>query len=164
MLVKGVRGHDYSTYSSTSLPSSFMVSNIEIRIEANVKVLGISRLCAVVLEAYRSLKRQHPPFLPELFFPNQNHYDMKCQMIQPKFRTETYEFNSFRYQRSGVVRKSLPTDMKVTPYISPLKNILLEWYGDICLCGFCTLRKLTHLWCPSIGVAMMILQNAWMLS
>ena len=125
---------------------------------ADRPLLYVSRLRAVALETYKSLKKLNPPFLHELFIPKQNQYELRNggQMIQPKVRTEKYGRNSFRYQGSKIWN-SLPPDMKTASCINQFKNMLLQWYGEICSCGFCTLCKLKHLWCPNIDVAMSIL-------
>ena len=67
---------------------------------ADWPLLYVSRLRAVALETYKSIKKQNPQFLHESFIPKQNHHDMRNwgQMIQPKIRTEKYGLNSFRYQ------------------------------------------------------------------
>ena len=132
---------------------------------ADWPLLYVSRLRAVALETYKSLKKQNPQFLHEWFIPKQNHHDMRNwgQMIQPKIRTEKYGLNSFRYQGSKIWN-SLPSDMKAVPCINQFKNMLLQGYGEICSCGFCTLCKLKHLWCLNIDVAMMILKSAWISS
>ena len=112
-------------------------------------LLYVSRLRAVALETYKTIKKQNPQFLQDLFVPKENHYDLRngSQMIQPNVRTEKYGLNSFRYQGSKLWN-SLPPDMKLAASASIFKNLLLKWYGQKCSCGFCILCKINQLWCP----------------
>ena len=109
-------------------------------------LLYVSRLRAVALETYKTINKQNPQFLQDLFVPKENHYGLRngSQMIQPKVRTEKYGLNSFRYQGSKLWN-SLPPDMKLAASASIFKNLLLKWYGQTCSCGFCILCKLNQL-------------------
>ena len=53
-------------------------------------LLYVSRLRAVALETYKTINKQNPQFLQDLFVPKENHYGLRngSQMIQPKVRTE----------------------------------------------------------------------------
>ena len=107
-------------------------------------LLYVSRLRAVALETYKTINKQNPQFVQDLFVPKESHYDLRncSQMIQPKVRTEKYGLNSFRYQGSKLWN-SLPPDMKLADYASIFKNLLWKWYSE--KCSFFILCKLKQL-------------------
>ena len=67
-------------------------------------LLYVARLRSLALETYKSIHKQNPPFLHDLFLIKESNYNLRHenQAIQPKVRTEKYGLNSFRYQGSKI--------------------------------------------------------------
>ena len=94
-------------------------------------LLYVSRLRAVALETNKTINKQNPQFLQDLYVPKENHYDLRngSQVIQPKVRTKKNGLIFFRYQGSKLWNL-LPPDIKLAASASIFKNLLWKWYGE----------------------------------
>ena len=105
---------------------------------ASKSTLYISRLRMLVTEVFKALNDMSPNYMKSMFVKKEVMLNQRNNniLVQPKYNTVTYGFNSIRYQGSKLWN-SLPNEMKCLDGIAQFRRMVRKWSGPVCNCGFC---------------------------
>ena len=95
---------------------------------ANVMPLDLIRLKYLAVETFKCIKGYNPKYLNDLFIKKDQNYALRDQdtVIQRRFKTYTFGYNSFSYFGSKVWN-NLPTDLKNTSSTDTFKAGIDKW-------------------------------------
>ena len=95
---------------------------------ANTLPLSFYRLRFLGIEMYKCVNGFNPTYLNDLFTAQSNDYHLcyLSRLIQPKFNTFEFGFNSFRYFGANLWNV-LPIDIKQSENLSIFKRSIMAW-------------------------------------
>ena len=108
--------------------------------------LYISRIKNIAIETFKSVKGLNPNYMKSLFSFSTMPY-CTCggsKLVQPKVNTIIFGINSFTYQGS-MIWNNLPQAVKDTTCLVACKDLIAQWEGPTCKCGFCIMCNMSKI-------------------
>ena len=111
--------------------------------------LYISRIKNIAIETFKSVKGLNPEYMRSLFSFSTTPYCTRggSKLVQPKVNTIGFGINSFTYQGSKIWNY-LPQGVKDTTCQIACKNLIVQWEGPTCKCGFCIMCNMSKIKTP----------------
>ena len=108
--------------------------------------LYISRIENIAIETFKSVKGLNPKYMRSLFSFSTTPYCTRggSELVQPKVNTIGFGINSFIYQGSKIWN-NLPQGVKDTTCLITCKDLIVQWEGPSCKCGFCIMCNMSKI-------------------
>ncbi len=103
--------------------------------------LYIERQKQILAQTFKCVTKTNPPYMNDLFVSKVTNYNLRSatSMELPNFKTVTYGQHTFRYE--GAKLWNLLNVKQITTF-KEFRNVLKEWSGEKCTCGFCLSCKI----------------------
>ena len=106
--------------------------------------LYISRIKNIAIETFR-IKGLNPKYI-SLFSFSTTPYCTRggSKLVQPKVNTSSFGINSFTCPGSKIWN-NLPQVVKDTTCLIACKDLIVQWEGPTCKCGFCIMCNISKI-------------------
>ena len=107
-------------------------------IETNRLSLYITRLQLIVTEVFKATRGMTPSFIKELFTIKRHDYEFRDNntLVVPSFKTIHFGKNCLSYH-GPYLWNSLEIKCKDVENLNEFRNIIKNWRGPMCQCGYC---------------------------
>ena len=104
----------------------------------NEQTVHTKNLQKLMTEVYKSLNRQNPAFMLDLFIRKEVTYNLRVKdLLQlPTARTVLNGFNSIVFKGS-ILWNAISDEIKSSQSIASFKRKIKSWNGDDCNCNIC---------------------------
>ena len=109
-------------------------------------MLYTSRITNIAIETFKSVKGLNSKYMKCLFSFSTTPYCTRggFKLVQPKVNTISFGIKSFIYQGSKMWN-NLPQGVKYTTCLIACKDLIVEWEGPTCKCGFCIMCNMSKI-------------------
>ena len=104
----------------------------------NEQTVHTKNLDNLMTEVYKSLNRQNPAFMLDLFIRKEVTYDLRVKDLLelPTARTVLNGLNSMVF-RGSILWNAISDEIKSSQSIASFKRKIKSWSGDYCNCNIC---------------------------
>ena len=126
--------------------NDYMSSYLDMLEVVKRPTLYISRIINIAIETFKSVKGLNPKHMGSLFSFSTTPYCTRggSKLVQPKVNTISFGINSFAYQGSKIWN-NLPQGVKDTTCLIACKDLIVQWEGPTCECGFCIMCNMSKI-------------------
>ena len=125
-------------------PTDYTSSYSDILEVVKRPALYIFGMKTIAIDTFKSVKGLNPEYMNSLFLFSTTPYCTRggSKLIKSKVNTISFGINWFAYQCCKIWN-NLPQDVQDTTCLIICKNLITEWGGPTCKCGFCIMYDMS---------------------
>ena len=113
-------------------------SYIDLLSKSERCIMHVSRLRALCIEVFKTLKNLNPSFMHEIFIIKSSTYSSRNPNDLQHYRPNQVTFGSNSLQSLGPqIWNGLPNEIKSAENLNSFKHLIKKWDGPSCKCSAC---------------------------